>query len=63
MTPDEFRSHRTTAGLTQAQAAQLLYVTVSTVSHWEMGLHAIAPLAAEKIQQLAKKAAAKGAKS
>jgi len=45
MRPDELRMLRRQLGLTQAELAAALRVTMNTVARWEQGRHAISPLA------------------
>ena len=47
MTPDQLKSIRKTAGLTQPEAANLVGVTVRTFQRWESGTSRIQPAAAK----------------
>lgn len=46
-TADEIRAARDRAGLTQAQAAQLVHALERSWQHWEGGKHAMPPAAWE----------------
>ena len=43
MTPQEIKTAREQAGLTQVQLAERMCVTSQTVSNWETGLYALRP--------------------
>lgn len=50
MTPAELKQHRLRLGMTQAQLADLLGVSTSSVSHWEQGTRTLKGLAAEAVR-------------
>ena len=49
MTPAELKALRAELGLTQADLAKRLMVSVTTISRWECGRHAISENMAEYI--------------
>lgn len=54
MKPDKIRAIRERLGLTQAQFAYKIGVTVTTISRWEKGRCAPHQKAVDKIKELAK---------
>ncbi len=52
MTPDALKTTRAALGLTQAQLAKQLGVTVSTVAKWEQAVHPIPPLASKLLRTI-----------
>lgn len=52
MTPDALKTLRATLGLSQAQLATQLGVTVSTVAKWEQAVHPIPPLARKLLRTI-----------
>lgn len=52
MTPEQLKTRRAALGLTQAQLATQLGITVSTVAKWEQAIHPIPPLASKLLRTL-----------
>lgn len=52
MTPADLKTIRSTLGISQAQLAKQLGVTVSTVAKWEQAVHPIPPLAIKLLRTI-----------
>ncbi len=52
MTPDNLKTLRAKMGLTQAQLAKQMGVTVSTIAKWEQAVHPIPPLASTLLRTI-----------